>query len=118
MTDRFRYQPDRGQIPVKLTGAKPPAKTLDLSPDEFHPVLTEAMDEAAGKARAEEALAVAIDLWVQLTALEKDEKTLLRKRNDEHRRTNTLLNAGQIMGVKAALAQHLQRHIKRTGDGK
>ena len=103
MTEPFRYATPK-------PFAKPEAKrlpVLELTATEVHPLVSEAMDEAAGKATAEEALAVAVMLWGNLCALEEDAK---KARTRKKSGTDQVLISGQIMGVKGALHQHLTRH--------
>lgn len=98
MTEPFRYA---AKSPTKR------APTLELTATEVHPMLTEAMGEAAGRGRAEEALAVAVALMGNLEALEEDER---RARTRKKSGTDQVLLAGQIMAIKGALAAHLKRY--------
>jgi hypothetical protein len=102
---KFRYATDT-----------PPGKRMEIIDVEAkdvtlpEAVTLRALEEAAGRGSAEEALAVAVDLWAQLTAMKTDEKELRRGRSNENRRTCQMLNAGQIMAIESALTRHLQRH--------
>lgn len=111
MTQRqFRYDPK-----TKLPAQRPP--TLDLVASDVKEVvgppmtITDVIDEAVGKATAEEALAVAIDLWKNLQALEDADRKAKQKRKSG---VDQLLITGQIMGIKSAITQHLARHAANT----
>jgi hypothetical protein len=103
-TAKFRY--DKPPIPLV---AEPP-KTLDLTAEDITPLVAQVSRSAYAAGTSEEALATVVDLWDQLTALKTDEKELRRGRDNEHRRTSALLNAGQIMGLETAIGRHLERH--------
>ena len=106
----YRYDPKR-----KLPAQRPP--TLDLVASDVKEVvgppmtIADVIDEAAGKATAEEALAVAIDLWKNFQALEDAERKAKQRRKSG---IDQVLLTGQIMGIKSAIAQHLSRHAARA----
>jgi hypothetical protein len=102
---QFRYQ-----APVIPLQAE---KIIDVEAKDVTVSGESVIAEAAGRGRAEEALAVANDLWADLAALEDTEKKLRRKRTSV---TDAVLVTGQIMAIKAALGRHLQRHRTKKGD--
>ena len=99
----YRYQP---KPPVKLVAEKLPT-IIDVQATE---VATETKEEARERGRAEEALAVTVQLWDDLMALEDTKRKNYRKRTSG---TDHLLLEGQMMGVKSAIQRHLQRHAQQ-----
>ena len=92
--------------------AKPLVKpTLELTAAEIHPALLTIVSEARAKATAEEALAVVIDLWNDLLALEETTKEKRRRKNSG---VDQVLVAGQTMAIKGAITRHLERHAHLT----
>ncbi len=103
---QFRYQAP--VVPLKAQEIiDVEAKDVTVSGDHV-------IAQAISRGRAEEALAVASALWDDLAALEDTEKKLRRKRTSV---TDAVLVTGQIMGVKAALGRHLNRH-RAKGESK